>query len=106
MSSYNGRSTTDVGQSCSQSGILSPPVRRGKLSRFISTAKVLAFGSLLVPMLAQNPAYASDHADTAENVARIGADITDLFVFPSPRNPNNVVMALNVRGLIPSGEAG
>ena len=35
---------------------------------------------------------ASDHADTAENYDRIGADMTDVFIFPSPTNANNVVI--------------
>lgn len=49
-------------------------------------------------------AKSSDHGDTAENVARIGADLTDLYVFPSPQNANNVVLVMNVHGLIPAGQ--
>lgn len=47
---------------------------------------------------------ASDHADTAENVNRIGADLTDVFIFPSVENPSNVILVMNVRGLIPTGQ--
>lgn len=50
-------------------------------------------------------ARASDHADTAENVNRISVDLTDLYVFPSPQNPRNVVFVMNARGLIPSGQS-
>jgi hypothetical protein len=46
---------------------------------------------------------ASDHADTAEIVNRIGADLTDVFIFPSPTNPDNVVLVLDAHGLIPGG---
>lgn len=66
---------------------------------------LLAIAALLAPTVLA-PARASDHADTAENYNRIGADLTDLFVFPSPTNPGNVVLVMDVRGLIPAGQAG
>jgi Domain of unknown function (DUF4331) len=53
-----------------------------------------------------NRITASDHADTAENFNRIGADMTDVFVFPSPLNDNNVVVVMDVHGLIPAGQGG
>ncbi len=68
---------------------------------------LLAVAALLAPtpwLFA--PARASDHADTAENYNRIGADLTDLFIFPSPTNPDNVVLVMDVHGLIPAGQAG
>jgi len=37
-------------------------------------------------------------------INRPGADITDVFVFPSPANANNVVLAVNVHPLIPQGQ--
>jgi hypothetical protein len=46
---------------------------------------------------------ASDHADTAEIFNRIGTDMTDVYVFPSPTSPGNVVFVLNCHGLIPGG---
>ena len=46
---------------------------------------------------------ASDHADTAEIFKRIGADMTDVFIFPSPTDPHNVVLVLDCHGLIPGG---
>lgn len=55
-------------------------------------------------LLSFSPVRASDHADTAENVNRIGADMTDVYIFPSPQNNNNVVLVMDVRGLIPSGQ--
>ncbi len=49
---------------------------------------------------------ASDHADTAENVNRPGADLTDVFIFPSPTNSANVVLAMDLHPLIPAGQGG
>ena len=50
-------------------------------------------------------AVASDHADTQEVVSNPATDISDVFMFPSPENPNNVVLAMNVRPLIASGQS-
>ena len=62
----------------------------------LSAATLLAFS--------QGPLFASDHGDTAENVNRIGADMTDVYIFPSPENDDNVVLVLDARGLIPAGQ--
>ena len=56
--------------------------------------------TLIQPLAVQ----ASDHADTAANAARPGADMADVFIFPSPMNNNNVVLAMDVRPLIPAGQ--
>ena len=45
----------------------------------------------------------SDHADTPTIAKTPGADLTDVFVFPSPTNPNNVVLVMDVHPLIPMG---
>jgi hypothetical protein len=47
----------------------------------------------------------SDHQDTFNlaNRSNTSADITDVYVFPSPANPANVVLAMNVFPLIPAG---
>ncbi len=47
---------------------------------------------------------ASDHADTAENYNRPGVDLTDLFAFPSPTNPDNFVLVMDTHGLLPAGQ--
>ena len=47
---------------------------------------------------------ASDHGDTRENVARIGSDMTDVFIFPSKEDPANVVLATTVHPLITPGQ--
>ncbi len=68
-------------------------------------ALVLAAGLLLIPAVFFSfRLTASDHADTAENYNRIGADMTDVFMFPSPTNDNNVVIVMDVHGLIPAGQ--
>ncbi|HKU67548.1 MAG TPA: DUF4331 family protein [Candidatus Baltobacteraceae bacterium] len=47
---------------------------------------------------------ASDHQDSPVTVGRPGADITDPYIFPAPDNPKNVVIAMDVHPLIPSGQ--
>lgn len=58
---------------------------------------VIAYGA--------HAARSSDHQDTYNlaNRANTSADITDVYVFPSPSNPNNVVLAMDVSPLIPAG---
>lgn len=48
-------------------------------------------------------ATASDHAGTVETVSKPGTDLSDLHIFPGS-NPNNVVLAMSVRPLIPAGQ--
>ena len=47
----------------------------------------------------------SDHQDTYNLATRsnTSADITDVYIFPSPTNPANVVFAVDVSPLIPAG---
>src|ERR1700761_5153644 len=47
----------------------------------------------------------SDHQDTYNlaNRSNTSADITDVYIFPSPTNPANVVLAMDVSPLIPAG---
>lgn len=42
---------------------------------------------------------------TPATIARPATDITDAYLFPSPNNPNNVVVVMNVHPLIPAGGA-
>jgi Domain of unknown function (DUF4331) len=70
-------------------------------------AALLVGGWLLAPaLMLPGRMTASDHADTAENFNRIGADMTDVFLFPSPVDNNNVVVVMDVHGLIPAGQGG
>ncbi len=80
-----------------------------KSKRLMATGAVAAVPMALgisALMVSPTQVRGSDHADTAENVSRPGADLTDLFIFPSPRNANNVVFAMDVHPLIPAGKAG
>ena len=64
------------------------------------TAALLA---ALVGVLYLGPrAFASDHQDSPLTVARPGADITDVYVFPA-NDPTKVVLAMDVFPLIPPG---
>jgi hypothetical protein len=64
-----------------------------------------AIASLAAAVLLYNahPVRSSDHQDSPTVLARPAADITDVFVFPSPTNSNNVVFVMNVDPLIPAG---
>jgi hypothetical protein len=71
----------------------------------IRTALLIAAGVIIpTAILTTFRLSASDHADTAANYNRIGADVTDVFLFPSATNANNVVVAMDVHGLIPAGQ--
>ncbi len=65
---------------------------------------LLAAGVVLLPAMLFVRARGSDHADTPTIAARPGADLTDVFIFPSPSNSNNVVLVMNVHPLIPTGQ--
>jgi len=73
------------------------------IRRMLQTAATACL-CLIPASLSFDRAKASDHADTAENYNRIGADMTDVFIFPSPANDNNVVVVMDVHGLIPAGQ--
>ena len=57
----------------------------------------------MVGLLGVQHAFASDHADTPQIAAAPGTDLTDVYIFPSPANANNVVLAMNVHPLITPG---
>ncbi len=66
---------------------------------------VLLLGLLAIgaPALLIRRGHASDHADTPNIAANPGEDISDVFIFPSPSNPDNVVLVMNVHPLIGAG---
>ena len=72
--------------------------------RILVPLTVLAIGAAVV-LYTGHPAKSSDHQDTYNLATRANtsADITDVFIFPSPSNPNNVVLAMDVSPLIPKG---
>ncbi len=49
------------------------------------------------------PGVSSDHADSPAVLARPGADLTDVYIFPAPDNDNRVVLAVDAHPLIPAG---
>jgi hypothetical protein len=67
----------------------------------------VAFVAILLTVLiyATPPARASDHQDTTFLATKLtAADLTDLFVFESPKDPNNVVLVMDFDPLIAVGE--
>jgi hypothetical protein len=52
---------------------------------------------------ASRPAHGSDHQDSPAVVSRPGADITDVFLFPSPNRPKMIDLVMDVVPLIPAG---
>ena len=79
-------------------------VKRTKAAPAWKPALLLAAALCLAPALRPAPARAADAADTAANYTRIGADIADAYLFPSPTNANNVVLVMDVHALIPAGQ--
>lgn len=59
--------------------------------------------ALTAGLVAVQKARGSDHADTPQIAASAGTDLTDVFIFPSPTNPDNVVLTMCVSPLIPTG---
>jgi hypothetical protein len=77
------------------------------LKKWLVAAGALTVPAALTTLLLNAPqVQSSDHADTTENVNRLGADMTDVFIFPNPADASRVVLVMNVRGLIPAGQAG
>ena len=74
--------------------------KRGKVLLGAGTLALVAALSVGTTQLA----VGSDHADTVESTGKPGIDLTDLHIFPG-QDPNNVVLALSVRPLIPAGQA-
>ena len=72
--------------------------------RILGSMTVLAVAAAAV-LYTVHPVRSSDHQDTYNlaNRSNTSADITDVFVFPSPTNPNNVVFVMDVSPLIPAG---
>ncbi len=70
-----------------------------------SVASIAVLGAAAFVYVA-HPARSSDHQDSPATVARPGVDITDVFMFPSPSNRNNVELVMDIRALIPAGQSG
>ena len=72
--------------------------------QFLGSVGALVALVAAISLYAYHPSRASDHQDSPATTARPGADITDPYIFPSPTNPLNVVVVMNVHPLIPSGQ--
>ncbi|MEI1372902.1 DUF4331 domain-containing protein [Nostoc sp. UHCC 0926] len=73
----------------------------GFFRTLVATVAIL----LVVLIYATPKALASDHQDTTFLATKLtAADLTDLFVFESPTDPNNVVLVMDFDPLIVSGE--
>ena len=59
-----------------------------RLAASAAAIVALASGAFLY---GTHPARGSDHQDSPAVLAQPGADITDVYVFPAPENPKNVV---------------
>ncbi|MEH1889993.1 MAG: DUF4331 domain-containing protein [Nostoc sp.] len=76
-----------------------------RATRFFRTLVGIVAILLLVLIYATPKALASDHQDTTFLATKLtAADLTDLFVFESPTDPNNVVLVMDFDPLIVSGE--
>lgn len=74
--------------------------------RFLRAFATVATTALIVATISLygiHAARGSDHQDAPTVINRPGADITDVFVFPAPDNPSNVVLTMDVFPLIPAG---
>jgi hypothetical protein len=64
---------------------------------------LLAFS---VSLYSVRAARGSDHQDSPTVVSNPLADITDVYAFPDPHNASRVVLAMDIRPLIPKGMTG
>ena len=75
------------------------------MRHWLRSAVLCLAALLLVFFQIAPPAWASDHQDTTFLATKLtAADLTDLYVFESPTNPANVVLAMDFDPLITPGE--
>ena len=65
---------------------------------------VAAAASVVMPIALMQIARGSDHADTPDNAAHPGQDLSDVYLFPSPSDPSKVVLVLDASPLIAPAE--
>jgi hypothetical protein len=78
------------------------------LKRILGTVTAIGAITVAVVLYTVHPVKSSDHQDTYNLATRsnTSADITDVYVFPSPSNPANVVFAMDVSPLITPSAVG
>jgi len=59
----------------------------------------IAAALIAAALTATTPGSASDHVDGIKTAIDLGADITDVFTFVSPENPEKLVLMMNVHSL-------
>lgn len=85
--------------------VLVPYPRKAVKPNWLRSTGLCLAALLLVFFQIVPPALASDHQDTTFLATKLtAADLTDLYVFESPTNPANVVLAMDFDPLITSGE--
>ncbi len=67
-------------------------------------AVLIGLMAIAAPAVLIYRSHASDHADTPNIAANPGEDISDVYMFPSTTNPNNIVLVMNVHPLIGPGQ--
>jgi hypothetical protein len=75
-----------------------------KIARPLAGVGALCLLLAVSLLFARVPARSFDLQDSPATVANPSADITDTYLFPSPTNPNNVVVVMNVNPKIPPGQ--
>jgi hypothetical protein len=70
-------------------------------SRSLTTRRGLPFAAAFLALLVAGPttSLASDHIDGIQTALDNAADVTDLYTFTSPRDPDKLVMIMSVHGL-------
>jgi hypothetical protein len=75
------------------------------VNRWVRTVGIGTAALLAIFFSTALPAHASDHQDTTFLAIKLtAADLTDLYVFESPVDPNKVVLAMDFDPLIAPGE--
>ena len=69
----------------------------------IKPLALVALAAVAAPLALLGTSRASDHADTPDIASNPGTDITDVHIFPSATNANNVVLSMSVHPLIAAG---
>jgi hypothetical protein len=75
------------------------------IRRILGGSLTVATVAAAITLYTVHPAKSSDHQDTYNLATRsnTSADISDVFVFPAPGNPANVVLVMNVSPITPAG---
>ena len=65
---------------------------------------VAAAATAVTPFALLQIAHGSDHADTPDNAAHPGQDLSDVYLFPSPSDSSKVVLVMDASPLITPAE--